>query len=473
MAHVDTTSTLYNEMALKWPLIDVLLGGTQAIRDAREEWLPIEPKEKIDKYNLRIGRSFLFGAYKNTIRRLTSKPFSKPLTFDPEPTGKMEGFDADVDRQGTSATQFAKEFFEHCLNYGLSHILVDFPTMVDAETAKDELGVQPLWTHVKAPQLISWKSVQGSSGGPILTEIRIKGSEIRETGDYEDARVDVIRVIRRKDWETWVSTGGEYVKESEGLNSIGEIPLITVYLDKTGFLTGAPPMEDLAWLNIRHWQSSSDQTNILRFARCGILHAKGFRKEESDLIVVGPNALVKSQDENSSLTVVEHKGNAIEAGERDIKLLEQRMEILGMQPEIARSSMSTATSKMLDENRVETEIQAWIRAVETGLESAWEMAEKWLGIEPSETAIDIFSDFALSMKSAQDIEALSKARIAGDISRETFLREMRRRGILEDSLVIEDEMNRLDEEMAGITEDAEDDDRSQISIVADDEREVG
>lgn len=471
MANVDNPSTLYNEMALKWPIINALLGGTQAMRDAGEVWLPMEPKEKVDKYDLRLGRSFLFGAYKNTVRRLTAKPFSKALTFDPESSGKMEGFEKDVDQQGTSATQFAKEFFEHCLNYGVSHILVDFPTMADVETHADELGVRPLWTHVKASQLIGWKSVKGKSGGPVLTEIRIKGSEIREKDSFQDERVNVIRVIRRDEWETWVSDGGAFTKESEGKNTIGEISLITCYLDRTGFLTADPPMEDLAWLNVRHWQSSSDQTNILRFARCGILHAKGFRKEEANDIVVGPNALVKSQDINSELLIVEYKGNAIEAGERDIKLLETRMELLGMQPEVARSSMSTATGKMLDENRVETEIQAWIRAIETALENAWSLSERWLGQEPSETSVDIFSDFSLSMKSAQDIAALVQARLAGEISRETFLREMRRRGVLEDSLIIEDEMNRIDTEMAGLTD--ADDGGSEISIVADSEREVG
>jgi len=43
-----------------------------------------------------------------------------------------------------------------------------------------------------------------------------------------------------------------------------------------------PPLLDLAWLNVEHWQSASDQSNILHVARVPICSP---RISEGGLIV--------------------------------------------------------------------------------------------------------------------------------------------------------------------------------------------
>lgn len=443
---VDTTSVLYTAMEEKWRMIHALLGGTQAMRDAGKEYLPIEPAEEANKYALRRDRSFLFGAYASSVKRIVAKPFSRPVDVDPSFIGKLERFDEDVDGEGTNLTQFAKQFFEHGVNYGLSHFLVDFPTMPENATMADEIGVRPIWLHVAPPQLIFWRA-ESKNGVNILTEIRFKETSISPRGDYGDEEIETIRVYKKDTWEVWQRKGSNWEPIIEGKNSLGFIPLITVYLNKDSFLTASPPLEDLAWLNVRHWQSDSDQTNILRFARCGILHAKGFSDKEAEGINIGPNELITSVNENAALVWVEHTGKAIAAGADNISDLEERMELLGLQPFIARSSASTATSKIIDESKIETEVQAWIRALEIALAQGIAITETWMEITESRAVVDIFNEFSLSVKATADIDQLLKIRLAREITSETFLKELKRRALISDSVVIEDEVKAAQEEL--------------------------
>jgi hypothetical protein len=56
-----------------------------------------------------------------------------------------------------------------------------------------------------------------------------------------------------------------------------------------------------------------------------------------------------------------------------------------------------------------------------------------------EFKVDIFSDFGLSMRATQDIEALIKMRAVKDITHETFLEEMKRRDVLNEMVNVEAE----------------------------------
>src|SRR6185295_4553940 len=99
--------------------------------------------------------------------------------------------------------------------------------------------------------------------------------------------------------------------------------LAPVYLNRTGFMTGEPPLEELADLNVAHWQSSSDQRNILTVARVPILFGTGI--EGNEKLEIGASSMIRTSDPNAKLTYVEHTGAAIGAGERDLERLEFQM----------------------------------------------------------------------------------------------------------------------------------------------------
>ena len=455
---VDATSVVYDEMLSKWELINDLLGGTAVMRARGEKWLPKETREQDAQYRNRVQRSFLFNGLRDTIEKLVAKPFSREVNVVGDDDEHIADLREKVDRQGTNLTTFASSAFTSAVKYGLVHILVDFPpttATVDGAQAPSvaderEQDLRPFFVQVDAPRLLSWVTSL-VNGKRRLERVRIRETRVEATGDAGDEAIEYIREVSRTDWTLWRFEKDEntFIKHSSGLHTFGEVPLVTVYIDqRKGYFSADPPLEDLAWLNIAHWQSSSDQRNILRFARVGILFGKGFEEEEVQTLTIGPNTFLKSTNPEADLKYVEHQGTAINAGKQDIDDLEAKMELLGLQPMIAtRSGTQTATGKAIDEGRTESAIQAWIRRVENGLVQCYEYAAQWVNKElPDDFSVDVYNDFGVTIRGTSDQTILKDLRAQGDITQETLLREMKRRGTLSEALDVESEIEQTQEE---------------------------
>src|SRR6478735_8941924 len=130
-------------------MLEDLLGGTPSMRAAGQVWLPKEPREEHQAYINRLNRSFLYNAYKNTISRLTAKPFTQPVTVKNEPDsfGPMI---ADMDLSGRDLTSFGREMFNTACIYGYTTCLVDYPQVPESATLADELyglKARPIFVH--------------------------------------------------------------------------------------------------------------------------------------------------------------------------------------------------------------------------------------------------------------------------------------------------------------------------------------
>jgi hypothetical protein len=92
-------------------------------------------------------------------------------------------------------------------------------------------------------------------------------------------------------------------------------------------------------------------------------------------------------------------------------------------------------------------VQSWVRAVELVLINAFKAACLWTGDElPEDFKVDIYNDFGISVRATRDIDALIKARQAGELSRGTFLREIKRRAVLSETVDIEQEKKDIEDE---------------------------
>lgn len=448
-ADIDTPCQAWVQMQDlgAWDLIDDLLGGTKAMRKAGKKWLPQEPREQEQSYNNRLSRSILYNAFKNTIEKLVSKPFSKVISIDGTLPDVLEEVWDDPERSGRDMNEFAKELLSEAVKKGLTHVFVDYPVVPEGATLADEkqTGARPNCVHIPPCDLFYWASEKGVDGVERLTEIRFHEERLVKEGEYGEKEVCFIRQVFRDHWVLWrkaeqsVANGKRWVIESEGLHTFGEIPLATLYTSRTGFMTAEPPLLDLAWLNLAHWQSFSDQRNILRVVRCGILFAAGFTEDEVNKgITIGPNSLIATTNPQAQLKFVEHTGKAIEAGANDLKTTEERMEVMGLQPLIERTGNSTATGAGINEERASTLIQQWIQACEQTILAFLKLAAKWVKLEvPDDCKPNIYSDFGLAIRATDDQTLLLQARKQGDIDRPTLLKEFKRRGTLGEDTDIE------------------------------------
>ncbi len=444
---VELTSVLYDNMKKngQWALIDALMGDTQTMRDAGEKFTPKFDAESTTNYTARLNSSFLFNVFKDTTNKASSKPFSVPTSIEGDiSSDELAMFSNDVDGTKQDLTSFASSLFKFGTGKGLSHILVDFPTDENrmGRTAEQDVGLRPIFNHVTAEQLFSWE-YGVVDGVPMLTEIRIKEVATEKVGTWGTQTVEIIRVITPNRWQIWRREPGQkdYAPASNGENSLGKIPLVSFYTNRTGFMTAISPLLQLAWMNLAHWQSYSDQRNILHYARVPFLFGSGFSAQEQKAgLTIGSTQAVLTQSDGASLGYVEPTGSAIEAGRDDLLDIEARMEILKLQPFLRKTGSATATEKAIDESQSSAEIQSWITNVERTLKGAYEFAADWLKVTlPNDFKVNVYSDFVISQAGSDQIKDLILAYNSGLITAETFLKEAKRRDFLSDALDVEDE----------------------------------
>lgn len=469
---VGTLSIAYQQMAQRRHLIDDLFGGTLVMRSKRSQWLPKEEGESDQSYNARLQRTVLFGALEDTVTKIVSKPYSRPVTWEEEERlpERLRGILSDADREGSDITEWSRAVFKDAVKYGMTHALVDFPQVNGVMNLAEERGedIRPYFVHVSPGNVLGFKWTRQKNGRPKLTQVRIAESRVEEDGEYGEKTVKYVRVINAPGtsedqalgtWELWREDEDKkgqdsYVLHESGTHTHPDIPFVTLYLNRTGFMQAEPPFEQLAYLNLLHWQSNSDQVNLTHYARVPILTRLGFTaKELKEKLAIGAGKGIGSTNADAKVAYVEHSGAAIKSGMEALRHIEEMMEVLGLQPFIANLGDQTATARGIDEGKTQSLVQSWIRAMENFLLELMVTAAQWIGIDDlrdSGFAFNIFNEFGITLRAAEDIEALMKMRtsVPPQIDHETFLLEVRRRGVLSDSNDVQSIMDRVAAESA-------------------------
>ena len=428
---VNERSEEVKTLAAQWSVLDALLGGTPAMRAAGETYLPRWPNEEAASYQARLATATLLPSYKRTVRVLSGKPFSRALTLEaPE---SILTWAEDVDRQGVNLHGFAAEMFEEAF-FGLAGILVEYPQMVPVKTGRtvaqvEASGARPYFVRVKHEQILGWRT-EAVGGRVRLSQLRLMESAEEPDGAYGSVFVPQVRVLFPGGWQVWRETikAGEWVLHAEGTTSLSDIPFVPLYGIRSGFMCGKPPLLDLAYLNVKHWQSQSDQDTILHVARVPILAVKGVGEDFT--LTVGSSAAVDLGDnERAEIKFVEHSGAAIEAGAKSLAALEDQMIQTGAELLVQKPGARTATEDANDAEGNKCDLQRMAEAFEDALDMALDFMAQYARL-PTGGNVSLFKDFgaaSLSDASAQLIQALQQG---GLISKETAIAELKRRGVL-------------------------------------------
>jgi hypothetical protein len=198
----------------------------------------------------------------------------------------------------------------------------------------------------------------------------------------------------------------------------------------------------LAWQNTAHWQSNSDQRQILHIARVPILFSAGL--DDKKEYTIGSDYMIKGP-QGAELAYVEHSGAAISAGRQDLVDIEERMRIMGVEPLLQKTGNVTATAKAIDSAAANSQLQAMTIGLGDAIENAFGFMANWANLEQG-GSVKVNDDFGLSLQDQADLDALIKARQANDISRETLWAEFKRRNVLMDDFDPEAEADRLEDE---------------------------
>lgn len=445
-ADVSTQSSAVNKMAVDWQLVAALLGGTRTMRAAGTAYMPKWPAEKDEAYQCRLDTAVLFPAYSRTVETLTGKPFSKPISVE-DSNASFDNWLANIDLQGRNLHSFAADQMELTIGYGLAGILVDVPLRDDSvRTVADErvAGIRPYLIQIKAHQIKGWRA-EMINGKMQLTMLRLLECVTEEDGEFGEVEVEQIRVLEPYRWRVFrQNQKKEWVVYKEGVTTIDFVPFVPTYGNRVSFMMAKPPLIEMAHMNVEHWQSASDQQNILHVARVPILTVTGVTDDDKFELAVGASVAVKLPRE-STMAFVEHSGAAIQAGRDSLDDLEERMRQAGAELLVIAPGKITATQVATEDAVSMCALQRITQDMQDAFNEALSMMAKWMGEDTAPTC-QIYSDFAAASLQEASAELLFKSASSGVISKETYFDEMKRRGIVSSDRNWDDEQERIAEE---------------------------
>lgn len=448
---VRQRSAKIEAMAGSWPMITALLGGTEAMRQAGKDYLPQWPNEDAGFYKSRVATATLFPAFERTVEVLCAKPFSRPITYGDDTPKTIQAYFDDVDLQGRNLHSFAASAMEEAMAYGICGILVDYPTAEGIRTRADEVaaGLRPYFVLIKADCLLDYTSKR-INGVETFTSLRFLECVTVPADDdeFKEDTIEQVRVLTPGQWKTYrqkKDQNGEmkWLLEAEGPTSIQKIPFVPVYGKRLGFMLSAPPLRELAYMNVEHWQSKSDQQTILHVARVPILFGSGF--DDDDEITVGAASAVTSSKSDARLTYVEHTGKAIDSGRVSILDLEDRMRQVGAELLVIKPGKTTVAQTLSDNEPGMCALQRLTQDVEDSLDQALQLMAEYIG-EKEGGHLVIYNDFGAATLAEASADLLLEMNVAGTLSNETLFGEIQRRGIVKDGITWAQEQARIAEQ---------------------------
>ena len=428
------------DMMKGWEIMKAVTEGTEYLRENSEAFLPLEPREDYDAYLARVNRAVFSPFTQRLIRAATGLVLRKPITLTGDPYW-TEMFKMDVDGCKSDLDEYARRILMCSLTYGQSHILVDYPAPSGALSLAEERqqNRRPYWIEVDPNNLYGWRLDRESNYGNLI-QARIAEKAVLPDGDFGEKVYDQIRVIepgryrvfRKKEQIEEMydvsdnsvtgnfemgSADKDYQQVESGNFSLGEIPLVTVYSGKTENLVSKPPLLDIAYLNLAHFQRQADLIHSLHVASQPMLVMEGYDDQTKDL-AISVNYAMATQPGNK-IYYVEPASSAFDAQSAEIKELQMQMATLGISTLSQQKFVAeSADARRLDRVDTNSMLAMVSMELEQKLQKCFNLSAEYVGIEPPE--VKISRDFDIERLIGQDITALTSLFDQQVIDREEF-----------------------------------------------------
>lgn len=441
MEKIDSISAEIEEFHESIKPIQALLGGTPTMRKAGEAYMPKFDLEENDKehgdrdYKKRLKVATLVPYFGDTVKSMTGRIFYKPFNID-KIHEKIKAYKDDFDGFGSSLDDTMESVFFEALALRRSFVVVDYTATTKAETVQEEKesGARPYAFKVEASQVMD---VRFNRDDIVLFKYKHRVINEEETDDfnlvYRDEIVLMTPGVTRKYWE---EKGGWYeVSRNEiEINSKTPTKVLAAELN----LAKEPPLQNLAELNIKHWQSQSDQDNILNKARVPILKVTGV-DDPGSVIITGAMFLPANSDAN----YIEHTGKAIEAGQKSLDKLEEQMAVAGSRL-LMRTKMAFTDQQAKDENLKEvSELMLYGGMLNKFIMRVLSMFGEWLQIDDV-GEFDLTQNLENTIDSGVPMSEVILMSTHNIISKETVYETAKVRGVIPDSGTFKDEQEKID-----------------------------
>lgn len=447
---VKTKSPAVAEMHAQGAAVRALLGGTKAMRLAGRKYLPQWPQESDEAYKARLNTSTLLPAMRETVNQMVGRVFFQEIELENVSDG-LKAYMPNIDLRNNSLSVFCSAWFRDALAHGASYVLVDYPRGGSAKTRADEkaLNLRPYLVHIQNEDVLGFRH-ELRNGVNVCVQFRYIERVTVEDGEFGEKVVEQVVVLEpgrvrrfRPDSNGEMALHEDVVLLKNG-KPLDYVPVVDLVPEPLTPFAGRVPLEDLADLNVKHWQSQSDQDNITHYVRVPLLMYQG---QEDIASITSAAGNMISVGAEGSLSYIEHSGKAIEAGERHLEKLENDMRIAGAKL-LDRTKMALTDSQARDEQGKEiSKLRHYANLLEDAVGRALDLMAQWQGSDNG-GFVEISGNIEADFNPTTSLDVLIKMNASGVVSDETLFNEAKRRGVVSSLAEWEAEKVRLESQAA-------------------------
>lgn len=399
----------------------------------------------IARYKAYVTRAVYYNATRRTLEGMTGQIFLRePVVTLPT---ELDLLTKDADGGGLSLDQTSNKLVRHCIAFGRSGILIDYP-VTNGVATKAEIAagdIRPTLTTYNPWDIINWR-IETTGAKRILTFLVLR--EAREEEGFDGFQLDAFQQYRvlsldaegnhlvevyRKDKQ---GNFGDPLETYQPKDAKGKqltiIPFTFVGAEDNNEIPDLPPLYDLASVNIAHYRNSADY-------------------EESCFIVGQPTPVLTGLSEDWVKNILK---DVVELGARtsiplpvggQAQLLQAAPNSMPMEGMVHKEAQMVAIGAKLVQNQKSVSRTATETIIETTSESStlaniaknvsaavvWALgvAANFVGAATDTIKYDLNKDFDLTSMTADDQNAVIKEWQSGAITFPEMRTVLRRAGV--------------------------------------------
>jgi len=335
----------------------------------------------------------------------------------------------DVDLQGNDLNIWTYETARKIIRYGHCGVLVDAPA---------DANGRPYWVTYTPRDILGWRT-ELKDGEQKFTQLRLMEKVIEPDGDYGEKIVEQVRLLTPGAFEIHrKNNDGDFQLVDEGTTSLSEIPFSVAYSNRINFMESRPPMEDIAELNLKAYQTQSDLDNQLHIAAVPMLAFYGF-PQTSEEVSAGPGEAIAFPADGRA-EYIESKGTSFDSQFKRLDQLEHQINTLALAAVLGQKlGAETAESKRIDRSQGDSTMQVVAQQMQDMIDNSLIFHAQYLGNNSAGSSF-VNRDFLAARLDPQEIGSLLQLYTAGTITQETLLKQLHEGEVLGDEFDVEEEL---------------------------------
>lgn len=443
---IDSLHPEYEEFAPVWRACRDASTGQRAIHKGGILYLPKLGGQSEEDYEAYKARALYFNATGRTVDGMAGLVFRKqPMIELPV---ALEDFKEDINLAGETLEGLARKATEEVIKVGRGGILVDYPPATDDQMTIEQArinGQRPYIALYKTEAMRNWR-LGRVNNATVLVWVTLE--EIyEEAGEYKKQirelaleGIYIQRVWRMNKNGKWFIFS-EHVPAKQG-KPLSDIPFFFLAPKEGTSAVDAPPIENLAYINIAHYRNSADLENGAHVAGLPTPWINGVTDPENfPELHLGSNTCLKlPPDAEAGFLQCGSEGFA--AIEKAMASKEAQMAALGarmLAPE--KAAAETAEAHEIKRGGENSVLAALAGSVDATLTKAMKFMAEWSGANPEEVAIELNKDYLPAPMSAQMLTAWVATWQSGGISDQTFFNGLQSGELIPETLTFEEEQD--------------------------------